>query len=125
MWSNRPRRWLSSRWRLTIELWPAVLFRYRICFEEPLHLYTRLRAEAVQTGATRWGRTRSLKAMARRWSLNLVVLRVAAPRVPPVGVFVSGLQADQPPVGGACVDVALGQCRLKRDGCLHRIGKAH
>ena len=38
MWSNRPRRGLSSRCPLTIELWPVVLFRCRICFEEPLRL---------------------------------------------------------------------------------------
>ncbi len=64
--------------------------------------------EAAQTGATRRERTRSSKAVARRWSLNLVVLGIAAPRVPPVGVFVSGLQADQPPVGGSGIDVAPG-----------------
>src|SRR6267378_844539 len=55
--------------------------------------------------------------------LNLVVLRVAAPRIPSVGVLVPRLQADEPPVGSSGINIALRQRRLKRDRRLHRVGK--
>jgi len=61
----------------------------------------------------------------RRRLLHFVVLRVAAPGVPAVGVSVSRLQADQPPVRRSRVDFSLCKRRLERDRRFHRIRKEH
>ena len=61
----------------------------------------------------------------RRRLLHFVVLRVAAPGVPAVGVSVSRLQANQPPVRRSRVDFSLCKRRLERDRRFHRIRKEH
>jgi len=49
-------------------------------------------------------------------SLNLVVLRVASPRVPSVGILISRFQTNQPPVGSPDIHVSLRQVGWKAIG---------
>src|SRR5207237_7187050 len=54
----------------------------------------------------------------------LVVLRVAAPSVPAVGVAVAGLEADEQAVGRARVDVAFGEHGLEGHGLIEGVAEA-
>src|SRR6516165_5049077 len=57
--------------------------------------------------------------------LNFVVLRVPAPGVPAFGILVARLEANQPPVGGCCVNISVRQSGLERPRRLHCVGKSH
>ena len=51
------------------------------------------------------------------------MLRVTAPRVPPVGVFIARLQADQQPVDRAGVNIAFRERGLERHRLFQRISE--
>src|SRR5262249_10105 len=54
---------------------------------------------------------------------SFIMLRVAAPRVPSVRIFIARLQTDQQPIDRAGIDIAFRERGLERHRMFQRVGE--